>query len=288
MPSRRAYLATVASGLVSAAGCLSGSAPQSTSSTTQPTASLTQTTATTTTTTAGVDVDVERTVVRKAVTYESSLGSGGVLAGDDRQYVVSEVRADRDLSVSSFRFTADDQSWQSGLPDTRGGINLTVAGRGMGPVGRTLSDDGTSYLAFTLPTPLSAAEPVIEYQSEGQEASWPVSAAGTEALAAPAPKFELRSLSVPERVTRGEPLNASLTVANVSETDGRFLAALYWPTTVADDDESQLVERQVSAGETATATVEISTERTDGENQATLAVRGHVTAERSVALENES
>lgn len=289
MPERRAYLATVASAVAALAGCQSRPASPSTASqSTTSTASQSTTSKSTTsevTTTAEGDVSVDDVTARKAVRYVSSLGSGGVLAGSDRQYVVAEVRAPRDVSPSSFAFVAGDQSWSPGLPETTGGVNLTVADRGDGPLGRPVGADATSYLAFTVPSPLSASNPRIEYRSNGG-ATWPLSSAASETLAAAAPAFELRSLSVPGSVTRGDPLSVSLTAANVSETDGRLLAALYWPTTIADDDESHVVERDVEAGETVSASLDVRTEYTDGEREATLTVRGHVSAERTVALED--
>ncbi|MFD1525742.1 hypothetical protein ACFR9S_05395, partial [Halolamina salina] len=83
-----------------------------------------------------------------------------------------------------------------------------------------------------------------------------------ETLAASAPSFELDSLSVPDSVDRGETLEVELTATNTTETAGRFLAAAYWPTRIADDDESHLIERSVDAGGTVTASLSIDTEYT--------------------------
>lgn len=233
-------------------------------------------------------VVVDRIAVRKAVPYESSMGSGGVLAEEGRQYVVARVRGDRDLVADAFAFAAGDESWSPGLDGTTGAINRSVAGREGGPVGRGLGRHG-SYLAFAVPSPLDASEPRITYSGPGAD-EWPLPAAARERLAAPAPRFELRDLSLPDRVSQGEDLPVSLSVANVSETDGRFLAAVYWPTElVADDDESRVVERQVPAGETASASLSIDTRYTTNEDgPVTLSVRGHVDADRQVRVVDAS
>ena len=79
-----------------------------------------------------------------------------------------------------------------------------------------------------------------------------------------------------------------LTVTNTSGTDGRFLAAVYWPTElIADDDESHLIEQSVDAGASTTASLTIDTEYTTGEDgPVTLRVAGYVTAEREITVED--
>lgn len=289
---RRQLLTLAGAGLAGLAGCLSDPGtgpteeePRDSDTTDSPTGSPT---------TSPDDppapdgVVVEAIVVRKAVTYESIMGSGGVLAAEGTQYVVASVRTDQE-DLPAFTFETDDQSWDPGLSDTVGATNRAVAGHEGGPVGRGFSGDGGSFLAFEVPSPLSASNPRIRLGgSEPQE--WALSADQVERLAAPSPRFELQELSVPDAVSQGDALTVSLTVRNVSDTDGRFLAAVYWPTEyIADDDESHIVERQVAAGETATATLELSTRYTATESgPVTLSVDGHVTGEREVQLENVS
>jgi len=231
---------------------------------------------------------VEDIVVRKTVTYTSIMGSGGVLAGPDRQYVVATVRAEEKPSLSQFTVEADGETWSPGLPDTQGAINYAVAGHEGGPVSRSY-EDGKSYLAFTVPSPLSASDARIRYTGEGS-GEWPLPEAATDRLAAAAPQFELDDLSVPDTVSQGDPLSVSLTVTNTADVDGRFLAAVYWPTKlIADDDESHVVEREVAAGETASESIEIDTAHTTDEAEpVTLSVRGHVAADRTVAVEDAS
>ncbi|WP_121821145.1 hypothetical protein [Halostella salina] len=295
--NRRTVLATTGVALGAAlAGCLGDADPDdATDNTGNPaddTAATTDgpdTTDHTDTTTGGSGgVAVEDIVVRKAVTYTSIMGSGGVLAGPDRQYVVATVRAEEKPSLSGFSFEADGETWGPGLPDTRGAINYAVAGHEGGPVSRSLGN-GTSYLAFTVPSPLSASDARIRYRGDGGT-EWPLPEAATDRLAAAAPQFELDDLTVPDAVSQGDPLSVSLTVTNTADVDGRFLAAVYWPTKlIADDDESHVVEREVDAGETASESIEIDTGHTTDEAEpVTLSVRGHVAADRAVQVRDAS
>jgi hypothetical protein len=294
-PSRRHLLAAVAGSLATVAGCTT----RTSQSTSEPTAGPTQSTSASTPTPEspeGSPTDSARTVrrvalddavVRKAVRYESVMGSGGVLAGEDEQYVVATVRAPRDLQASSFSFEANGRSWSPGLPETAGAVNVAVAGLEGWPVGRNDFDaDRPALLAFTVPSPLSASNSRIRFDggASGEAREWPLPARERERLAAPAARFELDSLAVPESVSQGAPLSVSLTVTNVSDTPGRFLAALYWPTKlIADDDESRVLEREVDAGETTTLSTDIDTAYTTDEAESIpLKLRGHVAAEREV------
>lgn len=290
MPSRRHYLSALGAALAGTAGCLAGDGdelvtpenPQTTRRTTRD-----RTTAGTPTGDGTPDVSLSDVVVRKAVTYESVMGSGGVLAGHGTQYVVASAEATEDVSMDEFFLVTDGDSWPAGLPDTRGGVNRSVAGHDGGPLGVPIGRGEPSYLAFAVPSPLDAANPRIE--RSGHDARWPLSADARTRLAAPAPRFELVDLDAPATVTRGDTLAVSLTARNVSETDGRFLAAVYWPTTVADDDESRVVERSVAAGAETTATVEVDTAYTDdSDGPATLEVAGHVATREAVAVRDST
>ncbi|WP_225741342.1 hypothetical protein [Halorussus halophilus] len=167
-------------------------------------------------------------------------------------------------------------------------MNRTVAGHEGGPIGRGPKRD-RSYLAFTVPSPLSASNPRIQYAGS-DSARWSLPTKARDRLAASAPRFELESLEVPDEVSQGTPLSVSFTAKNVSETDGQFLAALYWPTKrIADDDESRVVERQVSAGDAVTISLDIDTSYTTSEAEpVTLSIRGHVSAEREVQVRDIS
>lgn len=272
MPSRRSFLLG-AGGTVAAAGCVSTGDDASTATPTrQP----------------SVDVTVENVGVKKAVTYESLMGSGGVLTAEGRQYVVASVSASDEVSPSDFTFQAGDDAWKPGLPDTAGGTNRSVAGREGRPLDHPHSPEG-AVLAFDLPSPLSASDPLIRY-SGSDPGTWPLDDGAAARLEAPEPCFELASLEVPSEVQQGEPLEVSMSVRNVSGTDGRFLASVYWPTHgIADDDESHVVEREVSASEEVTISRSIDTRYTVLEDgRVTLRVDGHVGARREVAVDKPS
>lgn len=267
MRSRRNLLAASCAGLLSSTGCVGTLRTSSSGSD-------------------GSDVAVEDVGVRKAIVYESmSTGDGHdrILAEEGRQYVVAAVRGNVARSSSDFALTADGRAWKPGLTGTGGGTNWAVAGREGGPVGDPIDDD-RAFLAFEVPSPLSASTPRIRL-SDG-DAEWLLSDDARERLASSGPRFELDALEVPDAVSYGDPLAVSLTVTNVSETDGRFLAAIRWPTTAADDDEFHVVERSdVAAGDAATTATEIETEYTvDEAGPVTLRVSGHVTADREVQV----
>lgn len=291
---RRRLLAVCGAGLAGVAGCLSDS-PLTTD---DPTGSPTTTPEGTpggdsdTSLTANDPVDgltVEDVVVKEAVTYESTMGSGGVLAADDRQYVIAWVRADREVTPEQFVLLGDGRNWEAGLPDTAGAVNTAIAGRGGAPLGGTLgTDDQSSYVGFEVPSPLDDAEIRLGFEDDRDSGEWSLPESAVDRLRTAGPRFELESLSVPDEVSQGDPLSVSLTVTNVSETDGRFLAAVYWPTKrIADDDESRIVEREVAAGEEVTVDLGVDTAYTVGEAQSvTLWIDGHVSAERSVRVTN--
>lgn len=281
MISRRTYLGALGAGVV-LAGCISrdessGAAEASREATADSNGSDVSAT--------GVDAVVDDVTVRKAVAYEPTLGSGGVVAQDGRQYVVASVRGDPTLAASAFAFVAGDNSWEHGVPTPFGATTYSVAGRDGGPVGHPVGAE-RSFLAFDVPSPLSASNPRIRLAGD-PGAEWPLSPDLRDRLAAPGPRFELEALDVPGEVSQGELLPLSVTVTNVSETDGRFLAAAYWPTKlIEDDDESTILGAEnVSAGDSATVTTELRTEYTTYEDEAvTFRLRGHAEADREVQV----
>lgn len=234
-------------------------------------------------------VAVTDIVAEKAVSYESLMGPGGVVAPEGRQFVVASVRSDAELEMGQFSLDAAGKSWAAVDPGDEGARNYSVADHEGGVVGEpAASGDGSKrYVAFELDSPLSAEDPRIVLERGGETTEWSLPDAARETLAAPSPSFELDSLSVPDSVQQGEPLNVELTATNTSDTAGRFLAAVYWPTRlIADDDESHLFESSVAAGESTTASLSLDTEYTTDMNRTvTLRVEGHVDAEREVAFE---
>lgn len=285
MPSRRSCLVGTGALFAAAAGCTSIDALRDSTRADGPgTASSTPTRTATPVDLPAGSVAVENVGVEKAVAYESTMGSGGVLAAEGTQYVVASVTTEREVPSSAFTFEADGEAWTHGHRTTAGGVNSSLGGREGVPFGYGGHRPGAdAYLAFVVPSPLSASDPRIRFAGEDQR-EWPLHDDATARLAAPEPRFELESLAVPNEVTEGETLDVTLEVRNVAETDGRFLAALYWPTrTIADDDESTVVERSIAAGDPASISAALSTEYTAREDESVdLDVEGHVSASRRV------
>jgi len=223
--------------------------------------------------TGGEGSQIEAIVVRKAIAYESLMGSGGVLAETGTQYVVVSIPRDRWSSSATFTFVTDENTWESGLPETAGARNASVAGY-------------EDYVAFTVPSPLSEANPRIRLASD-EESEWSLPAQARDVLEAPEPEFELEKLSAPDTVSKGAQLSVSVTANNVSDVAGQFLAALYWPTKcIADDDESHVIDRKVPAGGTTTVDLDLDTRYTVDETESvTLRLQGHVSATREVEVQ---
>jgi|AntRauTorcE11898_2_1112593.scaffolds.fasta_scaffold01463_4 hypothetical protein len=237
----------------------------------------------------GDTVAVTDIVAEKAVTYESIMGSGGVVAPEGRQFVVASVHSDAELELESFSLHAGGETWAAADVGDEGAQNYAVAGHEGGVVGspELVGGDAPRYVAFELDSPLDAEDARIVLERDGESGTWDLPDAARETLAASAPSFELDSLSVPDSVQQGEPLSVELTVTNTSDTDGRFLAAVYWPThMIADDDESHLLGESVAAGASTTASLSLDTEYTAAsESPVTLRVEGYVDAERDVTVE---
>lgn len=89
------------------------------------------------------------------------------------------------------------------------------------PVGR----DGHAYwdrIAVRVPV-VDASDAAIRWErDDGPSPEWQLGPSTIEHLASFA-EFEVRSWSAPDRVERGESFDASFTVANVGDRDGRFL-----------------------------------------------------------------
>lgn len=298
MPSRRSYLAGVATLCSGLAGCTNpgsdASSPTDTpteSSGTEPkgSPSVTETPSDASKrTVGGATVHVTGIVARKAVTYESSMGSGGVLTPEGRQYVVASVQADADLSFEDFSVHAGGEQWSAELSNAELADQYAVAGHSGGAIGSLVASEGEGFVAFDLPSPLDAWDPAIHLEHGGDTAEWSLPDDATQTLGEPEPTFELDSLSVPDSVKQGDPLDVELTVTNTSDTEGRFLAAAYWPTgVIEDDDESHVVAETVAAGATVTQSLAIDTQYTSYEDgPVPLRVRGHVTTETTVEVTN--
>ena len=321
MPSsnRRRFLGIASAALTGLAGCAGDLTTDSDGTTTDDGTSTTDTTTPTDTSTTDdgtsttpepdspertlgdVVVDVTDATVRKAVAYESIMGSGGVIAPDGQQFVVAAVRSgtgsSRDAtgapSYDSFDLVVDDETYPAiDIEDrTTGAYTTSLAGRGEIRYDAPYAEGSgaVGWAAFELPSPLDVADAAIRCRYGGETAEWTLSDDQVAALGRPAPDFELRSF---EATANEFSVDVSLVVENVSGTDGRFLAAVYWPTSIADDDESTIVDRSVAAGDRVEWSQTFYTEyagggdSADGNDTVTVRVDGPVTAERTVELDS--
>lgn len=90
------------------------------------------------------------------------------------------------------------------------------------PVGRD-EEAERDHVAIRVPVVDATAAAVVWTREDGSNPRWRLPTAVVDRLAA-APEFEVRSWSVPDRVQHGETFEGSVTVANVGDRDGRFLA----------------------------------------------------------------
>ncbi|WP_231185279.1 hypothetical protein [Haladaptatus sp. DYF46] len=239
-----------------------------------------------------VRVAVANPTVGKAITYESIMGSGGVLQSDGRQFAVAEVQsqqgnevdAEGDPEYDAFELVVDGDAYSAVEIEKRttGAYTSSLAERGDIRYGDTYATAGTvGWVVFEPPSPLDASEAAIRCRYGGETAEWSLPEEAVAELARPAPRFELESF---DATVEEYSVDVSFVAKNVSENDGEFLAALYWPTTgIADDDESTILRRTIAAGEKLEWSGSFPTEYTDGVVAARLA--GSVTGEIEVDLE---
>ncbi|WP_224268204.1 hypothetical protein [Haloprofundus salinisoli] len=248
-----------------------------------------------------VRIAVANPAVRKAAVYESIMGSGGVLAPTDRQFVVAAVqhreRVNPDVPTEppydAFELVVDGETHPAVEIEERttGAYTTSFADRGRFrydgppiPKPRTVG-----WVAFEPPSPLDADEATIRCRHDGDAAEWSLPGDAVTELGRRAPTFELRSFEA-EVGSAGLNVELSLVVENTSDVDGEFLAAVYWPTTgIADDDESTIVRENVDPTGRVEWTQRFSTEYSgDANGQATASVDGMVSASETVDLDTES
>jgi hypothetical protein len=299
MPSRRRYLALLGAGLAATAGCLSdgdGGAtdtqphdttrPPTTDTTAPPTTTHGTTRGPGTTTGDPVEgVTVSDLGVVKAGAYYAWPYSTEVYAPPGKQFVVASVRMPGGRTAPGFSFRAAGETYQPGIDgvDSPGWAGSTFAGREGGLVAG--QHEGSGYLAFTVPSPIDAADPRIRLDAEDR--AWPLPDAARERLATPSPSFRLDGFEAPDSVERPHSVDVSLTVTNTSDVDGRFVAGLHWPTNVvADDDETHVLRQDVAAGASSTLSRTLGTEYATFETDTlTLSLGGYVSAAREVTVE---
>ncbi|MFC4449978.1 hypothetical protein [Halorussus aquaticus] len=317
MPSRRRqFIRTSAAALAAAGvtGCLGGDASDSTG---DETTTRDEVTERGTTTDPATDADEEsfavrsssvksvgdarvgvaNPVARPAVAYESVMGSGGVLAPDGTQFVVAAVQSAGGSGANpagppaydAFELVAGDERFPAVEIEERttGAYTTSLAERGQikydDPYASQGEDSRVGWVAFEVPSPLTAESPTVRCRYDGATAVWRLPESTATALASRAPRFELRSFSA--TVVAGDSVELSLTADNVSGVAGEFLAAVYWPTAVADDDESHLVRKSVTPDGRVEWAQTVDTEyATSSDGEVTASVTGHVSGETTVSL----
>jgi hypothetical protein len=305
MHTRRRYLAAMGLGLAGLAGCLSEDEPPGSTGTddssttdggTDDSSATDGGTDDSPTTDGGTTerpgstddatpedtpVTVRDPVVRKRVTHYSWPGSTGVLAPEDEQFVVASVTGPEDAVPPEFAFEVGSETFSPGV-DVAGRHGATFAGRTDGSV--LENEHASGYLAFRVPTPLDGADARI-VRDDGADAT-PLPDDELTTLGRPAAEFELDALDLPDAVEHPERVDVSLSVTNVADVDGRFLAGVHWPTEgIADDDETTVLERDVAAGETTSFSLSLATGHAVNEtSDHPLTVQGSVSAGRSVEV----
>lgn len=285
MQTRRTYLAALSLGLAGLGGCLSesgdpgGGPTDDTATNTDGTTQPSGTTDDTTTERSGVAV--RDPIVRKAVTHYAWPASTQILAPEDEQFVVATVEGPEETAPPEFTLEAGDREFSPGV-DVPGRYGAQFAGREGGSVLK--NDHARGYLAFRVPSPLDVDDARIVRDDGGSPT--PLPDRELARLGRQAPEFELESLAVPDSVDRPEQVEVSLTVRNVADVPGRFLAGLHWPTAaIADDDETTVLRRSVGAGETTSFSLTLRTEYAVTETgEHPLTIDGSVSAERSVEV----
>lgn len=240
---RRRFLGTVAAGLSGGAGCLdrgvSGSG-------TSPTPSGRPDESETEPERPDADVTVRDVTVRPEVVALKTPDSIGPYGGRGDQFLLARVAAagEDPPMRDEFAFEVDGETFAP--TTTVDGIRirqLRVEGGRADPY-----ESGAGWLVFQCPKPVDA---------NGAALTWPggehVLAEGvTAGLGREPASFEVTAFDVPESVETGETVPIGLTVANVSDSDGTFVAGLNRAGGgVAHSPETALAV-DVPAGESAT------------------------------------
>lgn len=248
-------------------------------------------------TVAGHRISVANVVSRKAVAYESIMGSGGVIAKPNTQYIIATVRSGTDSSsdavgpppYDAFDIVTKNKTFPAVNIEgvTKGAVTTSLAGRGDirydAPEAQYMTDGRSGWVVFELPSPLIGESPVIRCRYKGETATWPLSEETILALRQPAPTFELRSFT--SSPSGDKAVELSLTVENITDVGGEFLAAIYWPTSITDDDESHLIRKSVSPNSRFTWSKTMSTTyATKSENTVIATVEGAVSGTTTVSL----
>ncbi|NHN47176.1 hypothetical protein G9464_06125 [Halostella sp. JP-L12] len=189
-------------------------------------------------------VTVERAEATPEYVASNSPDSIGTYGERDEQYVIASVTADGTPAPprAAFRLRIGDRS----IPPTTevGGMGERLWDYG-DPYD---SENGEGWVAFEVAKPLDA---------EGARLTWPgggheLDEGAVERLSRPPTTFEVRGFDAPESMALDETVTAELTVANVGDADGTFVAAVNRTgPSIAYTPEAR-ISLDVPAGETTT------------------------------------
>ena len=235
-PSRRTFLGLATLSL-SAAGCLGrregDGASTDTATTTGPdAATATASSSGTSTTDAATPgaLGTERTVggrsvtlsnvsVRDALLYLDTPDSMAVANRDGERYVLVSVEGSESgppPEAFSLRVDGDDAD----VAEVRGGLDDYGPRYDPGYTGET------GYLPFVVPVGLDADEGHVAVEYEGETAAWRLDDAHLDALRRSKPRFELRTVELPDRIRPDARLRARVAAENVSDVAGVFKGVL--------------------------------------------------------------
>lgn len=257
--NRRALLGVLATGLGSAAGCLAldrgvpgtttdEDATTRSSTTTAPSTpdAVTTTGAERSTTDQPPDVTVRASAIEVVPQYVAmnTPDSVGVFGGRDEQFVLAGVAVTGSPAPppDEFVLVAGDASYGVDTDAGRFGNRLWDRERPYGG-----DDRSHGLLVFPVPKPLPTGSAAITWP--GGEHS--LDGTAVAELARPPTDWEVREFAAPETVEPGEEATLSLTVANVGEADGTFVAALNRTGPAVASSPEAAVSLESPAGETA-------------------------------------
>lgn len=306
MPSRRRYLGTLVTGLGMLAGCTSESndeGPDANSTEDPSSNGSTPTPSNGTPTgtepeTAGehseedpleadepesdddLTVVVQDIVARDAITY-GMYPPMEVLSPPDHQFVVVKLFATGSIDRDALAFETPERAWRPFGPGYAQTTTREVAGLWGWPLAM---NDPPFVAVFRIPSPLVAEEYDLRYRGETVP-GWGLSHTQRQRLRRPSPVFELERFEAPDLVIQGERVQFDVVARNVSDTPGRFLAAIHWPRRWVSHDRPSIVRGFATPGERINYVDIIGTSGTARENiTVTVSLDGYVEAERDVEV----
>jgi hypothetical protein len=157
--------------------------------------------------------------VQDSVLYLSSPDSMAVATPDGGRYVLVTVGGSASgPPPTSFTLVVDGDRYPGRVDDVGLGIDLRDRGAEYDPSFGT--DRG--WVAFVVPPALDAREGRIVLDHGGETAAWRLGDDRLAALRRGQPRFELRTVDIPERVAVGGRVSVRVVAENVSEVAGVF------------------------------------------------------------------